>query len=57
MNPLRPKPRKCPICRQALEHRDAQWVCLHCLLIWHGDTFEPLVTNPKGKPPLDIFYP
>jgi len=57
MNPLRPKPRKCPFCRQPLEHQKAQWVCLHCLLIWHGDTFEPLVTDPKGKPPLDIFYP
>jgi len=57
MNPLRSKPRHCPFCRQQLERQKNQWVCLHCLLIWHGDTFEPLDGGPKRKPPLDIFYP
>ncbi|MBI5867818.1 MAG: hypothetical protein HZB43_05955 [candidate division Zixibacteria bacterium] len=48
---FRRKPRQCPMCRaklELLEKRSRVLVCRHCLLVWHGDTFEPITQNALG---------
>ncbi|MEW5873589.1 MAG: hypothetical protein AB1752_00230 [Candidatus Zixiibacteriota bacterium] len=40
--------RRCPMCKNKLEHsRDngGALLCPRCLVLWHGDTFEPLKTE------------
>ena len=38
----RPQRNRCPLCQCELELKAEQLVCLHCLVIWHGDTFETI---------------
>ncbi|GAB4313703.1 MAG: hypothetical protein Kow0074_00350 [Candidatus Zixiibacteriota bacterium] len=52
----RQQARTCRFCKSPLEERNHQWVCLSCLIIWHGDTFEPIRLDPTRIPPLDMFF-
>lgn len=56
MDAAKPQPNNCRICKQELELREDRWVCLHCLLIWHGDTFEAIPVDSRRTPPLDMFF-
>jgi len=46
----------CPRCQEKLQTRDRVWVCTHCMLIWHGDTFEPLTKDDFGSHYDDYFF-
>ena len=49
---IRRKPRQCPMCRvklEVLERRSRRLVCRRCLLVWHGDTFEPITQEALGS--------
>ena len=49
--------RICPKCRSALVAQGDLWVCPRCLLIWRGDTFEPLTREALGLTSLyDYFF-
>jgi hypothetical protein len=49
--------RVCPRCRQPLIAHDELKVCAVCLLIWRGDTFEPLTREALGLSSLyDYFF-
>jgi len=52
-NSRRKKPyfRFCRMCRSALEPVEEGWICPSCLVLWHGDTFEPLEDDAPGLPP------
>ena len=54
MNPIEKfTARRCPLCHHKLERRSRVWICLHCLIIWHGDTFEPISLETLGRAALD----
>jgi hypothetical protein len=55
-NSAKPQTRACRFCNTPLELRKNQWVCLSCLIIWHGDTFEAIRLDPTRIPPLDMFF-
>jgi hypothetical protein len=38
----------CRLCRSALEQTEDGLICPSCLVVWHGDTFEPLEEDPSG---------
>lgn len=49
--------RTCPKCRNALVAQGDLRVCPSCLLIWRGDTFEPLTKEALGLTSLyDYFF-
>lgn len=49
--------RICPKCQNALVAQGDLQVCPHCLLIWRGDTFEPLTKEALGLTSLyDYFF-
>jgi ribosomal protein L37AE/L43A len=56
---IRRKPRLCPRCRaklELLERRSGVLVCRRCLLVWHGDTFEPITQEALGSATIyDLF--
>ncbi len=52
----RKQPTICRFCHSPLEQNNKQWVCPSCLIIWHGDTFEPIRLDPTRTPPLDMFF-
>jgi ribosomal protein L37AE/L43A len=56
MNPIEQTNHHCPLCGQQLEHKEAVWICYHCLLIWHGDTFEVIDPGSKGQQALDDWF-
>jgi len=39
---------QCRLCRSALEQTEDGLICPSCLVVWHGDTFEPLEEDPSG---------
>lgn len=41
----RKQKRTCPRCQTRLTTQGRVMVCTRCLLIWHGDTFEPLTQD------------
>ena len=49
-------PRVCPRCQQSLARNDGQRICPRCLVIWHGDTFEPLSQDNLGVASLYEFF-
>lgn len=48
--------RTCPRCQEKLQAREHVWVCTRCMLIWHGDTFEPLTKDDFGSQYDDYFF-
>lgn len=50
------KMRTCPRCREKLQWRERVCVCTRCLLIWHGDTFEPLTKDDFSSQYDDYFF-
>jgi ribosomal protein L37AE/L43A len=49
--------RSCPRCQRRLISHQRLWLCTRCLLIWHGDTFEPLTPDSLGVASLyDYFF-
>jgi hypothetical protein len=46
----------CPRCREKLQVRGNLHLCTRCLLIWHGDTFEPLNRENVGSAYDDYFF-
>ncbi len=49
--------RTCPHCKGSLERRRREWLCLRCLLIFHGDTYEPIQQSLEGDTFFDLFFP
>jgi ribosomal protein L37AE/L43A len=56
MNPIEQTNHHCPLCGEKLERKEAVWICYHCLLIWHGDTFEPIEPGSEGQQALDDWF-
>ena len=49
--------RSCPRCQRKLICHQGLWVCARCLLIWRGDTFEPLTPHTLGVASMyDYFF-
>lgn len=47
----------CPRCGTPLVAQNQILVCSRCLIIWHGDTFEPLTGEALGLASLyDYFF-
>jgi uncharacterized paraquat-inducible protein A len=57
MKKNRAKLRNCPRCQTPLVPYRDRAVCGRCLLIWRGDTFEPISREALGLAALsDYFY-
>jgi len=56
MNPIEQTNHKCPLCHNDLDRKGQTWICLHCLIIWHGDTFEPISFERLGRAALNDLF-
>ena len=57
MNKRTRHPRTCPRCQRRLAWQGRLRICTRCLLIWRGDTFEPLTQDTLGGTSMyDYFY-
>jgi ribosomal protein L37AE/L43A len=56
MNPIEQTQHRCPLCHHELDRKGIVWICFHCLIIWHGDTFEPVSLETLGRAALDDLF-